>query len=137
MGSPLAGRRVGSQRDYGSAVMYAPGKILMMGGGETPPTNTSEVIDLNQQPSPTFRWTTIPPNRRSSGTYMAVGRRHLNATLLPDGTVLVTGGTSKTGWNIADEPTSAVHNAELWDPTTEKWRTLARISSVHPSHLPL
>ena len=61
---------------------------------------------------------------------MAVGRRHLNATLLPDGTVLVTGGTSKSGWNIPDDPTSAVHNAELWDPTTEKWTTLASSSGI-------
>ena len=30
----------------GSAVMYAPGKILYVGGGD-PPTNSAEVIDLN------------------------------------------------------------------------------------------
>ena len=33
------------QRDYGSAVMYEPGKILLVGGGYT--TATAEVIDLN------------------------------------------------------------------------------------------
>ena len=43
----LLGDRVGPYRDYGSAVMYAPGKILVTGGGQ-PPTNTAEVIDLNQ-----------------------------------------------------------------------------------------
>ena len=76
--------RIGSAqyRDYGSAVMYAPGKVLVMGGGD-PPTNTAEVIDLNQ-PSPTWRYV---------GS-MAFARRQLNATLLPDGNVLVTGGTS-------------------------------------------
>ena len=68
-------------RDYGSAVMYAPGKILVMGGGD-PPTNTAEVIDLNQS----------SPAWRAVGS-MAFARRQLNATLLPDGTVLVTGGT--------------------------------------------
>ena len=31
----------------GSAVMYAPGKILYAGGGD-PPTSSAEVIDLNQ-----------------------------------------------------------------------------------------
>ena len=59
----------------------------MMGGGD-PPTNTAEVIDLNQ-PSPTWR---------AVGS-MAFARRQLNATLLPDGTVLVTGGTSSPGFN--------------------------------------
>ena len=71
-------------RDYGSAVMYAPGKILYVGGG--PPTNTAEIIDLNQ-PSPAWTLT---------GS-MAFARRQMNATVLPTGQVLVTGGTSSTG----------------------------------------
>jgi hypothetical protein len=33
-------------RDYGSSVMYAEGKILVMGGSD-PPTASAEVIDLN------------------------------------------------------------------------------------------
>ena len=106
-------RRAGPHRDYGSGVMYAPGKIVVMGGGD-PPTNTAEVIDLNQ-PSPTWR---------AVGS-MAFARRQLNATLLPDGNVLVTGGTSSSGFN---NPTGAVHAAELWNPTTEQWTTLASSS---------
>ena len=108
-------KRVGPYRDYGSAVMYAPGKVLVMGGGD-PPTNTAEVIDLNQ-PSPTWR---------AVGS-MAVARRQLNATLLPDGNVLVTGGTSSPGFN---DPAGAVHAAELWNPTTEQWTTLASSSGI-------
>ena len=107
--------RVGPYRDYGSAVMYAPGKVLVMGGGD-PPTNTAEVIDLNQ-PSPTWR---------AVGS-MAFARRQLNATLLPDGSVLVTGGTSSPGFS---DPAGAVHAAELWNPMTEQWRTLASSSGI-------
>ena len=103
-------------RGYGSAVMYAPGKIFVMGGG--PPTNTAEVINLNNS-LPT--WQAVAP--------MAVARRQHNATLLPDGTVLVTGGTSKTGFDTPDDPTSLVHAAELWDPATGVWKTLARSSA--------
>jgi len=97
-------------RTYGSAVMYADGKILLIGGGD-PPTNTAEVIDLNQT-SPAWRFTAP----------MSIARRQLNATLLPDGTVLVTGGTSGAGFNNASTP---VYPAELWDPATETWKTLA------------
>ena len=106
----VADRAILTYRDYGSAVMYADGKILVLGGGD-PPTNTAEVIDLNQ-PSPTWR----------SVASMSIARRQANATLLPDGTVLVTGGTSGAGFNDATNP---VYPAELWDPVTESWRTLA------------
>jgi Concanavalin A-like lectin/glucanases superfamily/Domain of unknown function (DUF1929)/Kelch motif len=105
----VANRNFGS-RSYGSSVMYADGKVLVMGGGD-PPTNTAEVIDLNA-PTPTWR----------NVASMATARRQLNATLLPDGKVLVTGGTSGPGFNNADFP---VYEAEMWDPATEGWTRLA------------
>jgi hypothetical protein len=46
----------------------------------------------------------------------------LNATMLPDGQVLITGGTSGIGWA---NPKTPVKSAEMWNPTTETWRTLA------------
>jgi hypothetical protein len=102
--------RVGVYRDYGSAVMYEPGRILYVGGGD-PPTATAEIIDLNQ-PSPAWTFTAS----------MAFARRHLNATVLPTGEVLVTGGTSGAGNN---NPVGAVHAAEVWNPATGTWTTLA------------
>ncbi|MDD5267874.1 MAG: DUF1929 domain-containing protein [Methylococcales bacterium] len=107
--------RVGVNQMYGSAVMYAPGKILVVGGGD-PPVNKAEVIDLNQA---TPRW-------RAVGA-MQYARRQLNATLLPDGKVLVTGGTASTGFN---DPAGHVDAAELWDPATEKWTTLASSTGI-------
>jgi galactose oxidase len=109
-------------RDYGSAVMYETGKVLVVGGGgytgwSTPdarspmPTPTAETIDLNQAAP---AWKNTDP--------MQFRRRHLNATILPDGQVLVTGGTSGGGFN---DLANAVHAAELWDPTSGHWTTLA------------
>jgi hypothetical protein len=115
--STVGSRRYGT-RDYGSAVMYEPGKVLYAGGGRT--TNTAEIIDLNQ-PSPAWQWT---------GS-MAYPRRHLNATILPTGQVLVTGGTNGTAF--ADE-SRAVYPAELWDPATGQWTTLASNSVVRSYH---
>jgi N-acetylneuraminic acid mutarotase len=113
-----------SYRDYGSAVMYAPGKILIMGGGgsdsNSAPKATAEVIDLNQG-SPSWR----------SVQSMHYARRHLNATLLPTGEVLVTGGTSAAGFN---NPAGAVHAAEVWNPGTEEWTTLASNSVIRIYH---
>lgn len=117
--STLTSRKYGN-RNYGSAVMF-DGKILVIGGGggngAVSPTNTAELIDLNQA-SPTWNYVSS----------MSVARRHLNSTLLPDGTVLVTGGTSGAAFNDASK---AVFTAELWDPANPNnpWKTLAKTSS--------
>ena len=115
--SNVGDRRYGV-RDYGAAVMYLPGKILYVGGGRT--TNTAEIIDLTR-PAPSWEWT---------GS-MAHKRRHLNATILADGQVLVTGGTSGTAFS--DEG-SAVHVAELWDPGTGRWTAMASSSVSRVYH---
>ena len=102
-------------RDYGSAVMYAPGKILLVGGGgsdgssDPGPTRTAETIDLTAGGS----W-------QSTGN-MSIGRRMANATVLPDGKVLITGGTSGYGFNNEGTP---VKTAELWDPSTGAFSVL-------------
>ena len=62
---------------------------------------------------------------------MAFPRRQLNATILADGSVLVTGGTSGTGFN---NQASAVHAAELWNPKTETWTTMASESRNRTYH---
>ena len=96
-------------RTYGSAVMYEAGKIMFVGGNSTP-TNTAELIDLNQ-PNPQWTYT-------GSLTY---ARWNLNATVLPTGEVLVTGGVN----GPRDNPALAVNATELWNPTTGTWTLLA------------
>lgn len=109
--------RAKSERQYGPAVMYSPGRIVYLGGGNDPvddrPTADCEKIDLTA-PSPAWE----------PAASMAFRRRHHNATLLPDGTVLVTGGTSGPGFNDV-APGAPVRSAELWDPATDTWTTLA------------
>jgi hypothetical protein len=96
-------------RGYGSAVMYEAGKILYVGGNSSP-TNTAEIIDLNQS-NPQWSYT-------GSLTY---ARWNLNATVLPTGDVLVTGGVSGDRSN----PALKVNATELWNPTSGIWTLLA------------
>jgi Domain of unknown function (DUF1929)/Invasin, domain 3/Bacterial Ig-like domain (group 2) len=96
-------------RTYGSAVMYEAGKILFVGGNSSP-TNTAEIIDLNQ-PNPQWTYT-------GSMTY---ARWNLNATVLPTGDVLVTGGVNGDRAN----PALKVNATELWNPTSGTWTLLA------------
>jgi hypothetical protein len=134
-GSWAAGptHRYGFNRDYGSAVMYETGKILVVGGGgntswPTPdpktnvPTETAEVIDLNS----------ATPTWQNTGS-MANKRRHMNATVLPDGQVLATGGTRGGGF-VDINPADAVKAAELWNPKTGQWTTLSSASKMRVYH---
>jgi hypothetical protein len=75
------------RRDYGSAVMYQPGKVMIAGGSDPPdgaPTATAETIDLTAGAA---AWRYSAP--------MAFPRRHLNLTLLPDGRTVATGGPAR------------------------------------------
>jgi Domain of unknown function (DUF1929)/Kelch motif len=105
-------------RDYGGAVML-DGKVLVMGGGD-PPTNTAEMVDLDD-PAPA--WKVVAP--------MKFARRQLNATILPDGTVLVTGGSSGPGKNNESAPVLA---AEVYDPASDTWTTLSSAAEFRGYH---
>ena len=116
--------RMNGFRDYAPSVILAGGKILFIGGGNAP-TNAAEILDLTQ-PAPA--WASINP--------MSIGRRHHNATILPDGTVLVNGGTSgnggpNNGFNDLSQP---VLKAELWDPVTGLWTDMAAESTSRCYH---
>jgi DNA-binding beta-propeller fold protein YncE len=117
--SVVASRVVGGRDNYGTAAMYDDGKIVFVGGAD-PPVASAEVINL-RAPSPAWRLV---------GS-MAQSRRQHNATLLPDGKVLVTGGSRGAGFN---DSTSPVLSAELWDPVTEQFRTLASESRYRGYH---
>jgi hypothetical protein len=100
-------------RNYGPSALYDDGKLLVIGGAKIGvlPTNTAEVINLTV-PVPAWRYTNP----------MRFARRHANATVLPDGKVLVTGGSSSLAFNDA---AGAILAAELWDPGPETWATMA------------
>jgi galactose oxidase len=120
--------RTAGAREYGSSVTYDSGKVLFAGGGNAaettaqgtkirpddggPPTNITETIDLNS--TDRLEWV-------QSGD-MQFPRRQFNVTVLPDGTVLATGGTKGPKFNDLN---STVRQAELWSPATRTWTPMA------------
>jgi fibronectin type 3 domain-containing protein len=112
--------------DGGSSVMYAPGKIMKSGRSVDPDqpvipsTATTFVLDMNQ---PTSRWRQTAP--------MNFARTFHTLTLLPDGTVLATGGGPTTDALGVD---NAVLAAELWSPATESWITVASMQRPRLYH---
>ncbi len=101
--------------------MYDDGKILVMGGTTCDPyvwncasfpTATAEIIDLNS----------LVPSWTYTGS-MAGGRKNHNATLLPDGKVLVTGGT-RSREHPSKDSTDPAYTSEMWDPDTGTWTAM-------------
>ncbi len=105
-------------RTYGPAVIL-DGRVFLIGGGD-PPTDTVETLDLNVS-SPTWRYVAS----------MSTPRRQHNATILPDGRVLVTGGSRGSGFDNASTP---VLHAEVYDPATNQWTRLASITGYRGYH---
>jgi galactose oxidase len=104
------GSRKDGERQYAPSVMYNVGKVIYIGGGNDActyaPSAKVEIIDLTAR-TPAWRATSAMHHRR---------RQH-NATILPDGMVLVTGGTQggggpNNGFNDLT-PGQPVHTAEL------------------------
>ena len=95
------------RRDYGTSVLlpltpengFKP-RVMILGGHHPDATDTTELIDLS-----------VPAPRWVAGPAMFKGRIQLNATILPDGKVLVSGGSVKD-----EDPATAVKEAQLYDP---------------------
>jgi hypothetical protein len=123
------GDRVDMARNYGAAVML-DSMVLYAGGGGgggpidpcpgSLPQRSAEVIDLS---AATPTWT-------ATGS-MNFARRQFNLTVLADGTVLATGGTSSCGFS---PETGAVFAAEVYDPQAGTWRILAGEDVVRVYH---
>ncbi len=117
-------------RDYGSAVTYDPGKILVMGGNTATPS--AETLD-----------TTVASPAWQNTDFMLYPRRYCTATILADGTVLATGGMNTYDpSNYAKGPGNpyqindnhAVLTTELWNPATGHWSTLACMETPRLYH---
>ena len=102
----VANTNYSGTRTYGTSVLlpltlasnYDPKVIIM--GGNSPATNTSEIIDLGV-PTPAWQY----------GPNMSEARIEMNAVILPDGSVLAVGGS------VNDEDTSTASlNADLLGP---------------------
>ncbi|MEQ1750377.1 MAG: LamG-like jellyroll fold domain-containing protein, partial [Prosthecobacter sp.] len=108
----------------GAWAMYEQGKIMVTGGlaaiDSGTVVNKAYKVDLNG-PVPVV----------TSLTSMVNARSFSNSVVLPNGEVMIVGGTSE-GTFFSDAGT--IYTPEIWNPTTEAWRPLADISVPRNYH---
>ena len=108
----------------GNAVMYAPGRILTIGGAPAynggAATANATVIDINGV-AVTSRAVASMANRRSMH----------NSVVLPSGEVVVVGGVP-VSQPFSD--TNPVLATEVWNPTTERFSAGAAMTVPRPYH---
>ena len=108
----------------GSAAMYRPGKLLMTGGGVYGSSNSLPTAVVTDQTAGDTGWRTVAP--------MAYGRYQHNLVVLADGTVLAVGGSTIVTTSTA--ASNGVLPAELWNPATESWSTMAAMADPRMYH---
>jgi hypothetical protein len=110
------------ERIYGTSVLlpltpqnnYSP-KVMIL-GGDNPATDTTELIDLSKGGAqlsaacPNYAPCWVP------GPKMAQARVEMEATILPNGKVLVDGGSAKD-----EDASTASTKAEIYDPATNSF----------------
>jgi len=105
-------------RNQSASVLLPPAqdqKVMLMGGGpdgkqnKTDAIDNVDIVDLNQA-APKF----------VAAAPLNLPRLHLNAILLPDRTVFVTGGSLKQ----EDTPLARLQS-EIYDPSTDTWTLTA------------
>jgi hypothetical protein len=102
----------GLNRTYGSSVLlpllppnYAA-RVMILGGGVPNATATTEIIDFSKSTPAWVRMGDMPSGARVEG----------NSVLLPNGKVLVQGGS-----RVNNDGTTATLGADLFDPATGSW----------------
>ncbi len=114
----MAGASGGGLRNQSASVLLPPAqaqRVIIMGGGPAGKPNKTDAIDnvdLVDFKSAHPRFVPAAP--------LNLPRLHLNAVLLPDRTVFVTGGSLKQ----EDQPLARLQS-EIYDPAADRWTLTA------------
>jgi hypothetical protein len=117
--APVPGLQGGNMRNQSASVLLPPAqdqKVMVMGGGPAGKPNKTDAVDdvdVADLHAAAPHFVAAEP--------LCFPRLHLNAVLLPDRTVFVTGGSLKQ----EDQPLARLQ-AELFDPATGHWTPVAK-----------
>jgi hypothetical protein len=130
----IQGLQAAFSRNQSASIPLGPAqdqRFLLMGGappvGETSATDNVDLIDLRDLSGDMPRFRPAAP--------MLLPRVHLNAVLLPDRTVFVSGGAlQREGGPQGERRTVARLESEIYDPEHDRWTLAANASVVRMYH---
>jgi len=111
---------MGAARAGHTATALAMGRVLVAGGEGGQSDGSSVLASAEVYDPATGHWAT-------TGT-MVESRYNHTATLLPDGTVLVTGGQEES---VAGQ---ALSSTEIYDPRTAVWKATGNMATARTGH---
>jgi hypothetical protein len=112
-----------TRRDQGASVLLPPAqdqKVMVIGGGfhtdaDARAVSSTAIVDLSEE-SPTY--TPGPP--------ISETKQYVSAVILPDRTVLQTGGSDRS-WYAKDDPDFTFrYTAQIYHPDSNTWENAAR-----------
>jgi hypothetical protein len=116
----IATRDAMTDRGYGTSVNFAPGKLLVLGGSPDNILGSNTAVEINMN--------NTPPTVSSPMT-MNKNRKYSDATILPDGKVFISNGTSSSGANTLQSVLSTSRiESEIWNPSTKAFSLVAKQS---------
>lgn len=102
-----------------SATLLSDGRVLVVGGLQERAAGSPGLASVEVYDPVSGTWSVTDP--------LGTGRREHTATLLPDGTVFVTGGRAEySGASLA--------SAEIYDPISGTWKPAPPLSVARRSH---
>ena len=107
-----------------TATLLPDGRVLVVGGWGRCCSSPFGIVDTERYDPAKDHWTPAAPLRE--------GREGHTATLLNDGTVLVTGGTYHSASPSGGGRTHA--SAERYDPVADAWRAAAPLAAPRSGH---
>lgn len=120
----VSGLRDKANRDQGNSILLPPAqaqRVMVIGGsGASTATNHTDIIDLAGGPAGA---------KFQPGPDLAKARGLCNSVILPDRTVLITGGGLR-----GETRSDAVRLAEIYDPTTNTMRSVAEAGVARLYH---
>lgn len=122
--TPIHGLHAADFRNQSASVLLPPAqdqKVMIIGGGPEDESNATDSVDI-------VNFKALHPAYQAAAP-MQLPRMHLNAVLLPDRTVFVSGGALQREGKIA-----ARLQAEIYNPATNRWRIVATASIPRMYH---